>query len=48
MPTQIIELRTSQREALVDITNSVRAAVERSGVRNGLVGYTRKAPRPRS
>ncbi len=38
MPTEIIELRTSQRETLVDITNPVRAAVKRSRVRNGLVG----------
>ena len=34
---EIITLKTSQREILVDITPSVNAVVQRSGVRNGLV-----------
>jgi len=34
---QIIRLRTSQREQLVDITDTVREVVESTGVRNGLV-----------
>jgi len=33
---EIIELNTTQREVLVDITEEVRAIVQRSGVRNGL------------
>ena len=34
---EIITLKTSQREILVDITPAVNAVVQRSGVRNGLV-----------
>ena len=34
---EIIQLRTSTREVLVDITPLVRGVVERSGVRDGLV-----------
>jgi secondary thiamine-phosphate synthase enzyme len=34
---ETIELKTSSREVLVDITPEVNAVVQRSGVRNGLV-----------
>ncbi len=34
---KIITLETKARETLVDITEQVRAAVRRSGIRNGLV-----------
>ena len=34
---EIIHLQTSRREILVDITDQVKAVVERSGIRNGLV-----------
>jgi secondary thiamine-phosphate synthase enzyme len=34
---EIITLATDKRETLVDITGEVRAVVERSGVRNGIV-----------
>jgi secondary thiamine-phosphate synthase enzyme len=33
-----VTLRTDRREALYDVTEAVRAAVEGSGVRSGLVG----------
>ena len=33
----IIELETTRREALYDITEQVRAKVEQSGINNGLV-----------
>jgi secondary thiamine-phosphate synthase enzyme len=33
---EILTLSTSQREILVDITEQVRAVVDRSGVRNGI------------
>ena len=34
---QIIELQTTRREELIDITDQVRAVVDASGVRDGLV-----------
>jgi len=34
---QIIELQTTRREELIDITDQVRAVVDASGVREGLV-----------
>jgi len=34
---EIIELATRRREELVDITDQVQAAVDRSGIRDGLV-----------
>lgn len=34
---ETITLETTQREILIDITNQVKAVVERSGVTNGLV-----------
>ncbi len=34
---EIIQLGTTARETLVDITDQVRAVVERSGVRDGLI-----------
>ena len=34
---EIIHLQTSRREILVDITDQVKAVVERSGIHNGLV-----------
>jgi len=34
---EVIELATDQREVLVDITDAVQAAVERSGIEQGLV-----------
>ena len=34
---EVISLETSKREMLVDITDQVRAVVERSGTNNGLV-----------
>jgi len=34
---ETIELKTGQREVLVDITPEINAVVQRSGVRNGLV-----------
>ncbi len=37
MPREIITLSTDRREELVDITDAVRAAVARTGVRDGVV-----------
>lgn len=37
MPTQTLHLRTRAREELLDITDEVRGAIARSGVRDGLV-----------
>jgi len=34
---EIIHLETAARETLVDITDQIRAVVERSGIRDGLV-----------
>ncbi len=34
---EILTLSTTRREELVDITDAVRAAVKRSGIRNGVV-----------
>ncbi|NNJ90077.1 MAG: YjbQ family protein [Gammaproteobacteria bacterium] len=34
---EVIQLSTAQRETLVDITNQVKSAVHKSGIKNGLL-----------
>jgi len=37
VPREVIQVATTRREELIDITEQVRAVVARSGVKNGLV-----------